>query len=171
MAFSNKFGSLVLTTGNKSEVAVGYCTLYGDMNGALAPLSDVYKTQVFELAKEANRRWNRIPERIFSKPPSAELRANQKDQDELPEYEVLDQILKLLIEEAFSIEEVLEKGFSKEDVEKVFDLYQRSEFKRYQMPVGLKISSKAFGIGRRMPVVEKFFKNQVERLNSANPHS
>lgn len=171
MAFSNKFGSLVLTTGNKSELAVGYCTLYGDMNGALAPLSDVYKTQVFELAKEANRRWNRIPERIFSKLPSAELRANQKDQDELPEYEVLDQILKLLIEEAFSIEEVLEKGFSKEDVEKVFDLYQRSEFKRYQMPVGLKISSKAFGIGRRMPVVEKFFKNQVERLNSANPHS
>jgi len=171
MAFSNKFGSLVLTTGNKSELAVGYCTLYGDMNGALAPLSDVYKTQVFELAKEANRRWNRIPERIFSKPPSAELRANQKDQDELPEYEVLDQILKLLIEEAFSIEEVLEKGFSKEDVEKVFDLYQRSEFKRYQMPVGLKISSKAFGIGRRMPVVEKFFKNQVEQLSSANPHS
>jgi NAD+ synthetase len=171
MALSNKFGSLVLTTGNKSELAVGYCTLYGDMNGALAPLSDVYKTQVVELAREANRRWNRIPDRIFIKAPSAELRPNQSDQDELPDYQVLDAILQLLVEQSLTYHEILAMGFQKTDIEKTLSLYQRSEFKRYQMPLGLKISSKAFGIGRRMPMVEKFFKNQIVTTSSPNLRS
>lgn len=157
MALSNKFGGLVLTTGNKSELAVGYCTLYGDMNGGLAPLSDVYKTQVYELGREANRRKARIPERMFTKPASAELRANQTDQDHLPPYEELDPLLKKMIEDFRSPHELIEEGHDKERVEAIFKLLRQSEFKRYQMPLGLKVSSKAFGLGRRVPLVHSYY--------------
>ncbi|PIR23657.1 MAG: NAD+ synthase [Deltaproteobacteria bacterium CG11_big_fil_rev_8_21_14_0_20_45_16] len=157
MAMSNKFGHLVLTTGNKSELAIGYCTLYGDMCGGLAPLADVYKMQVYELGHEANRRQERIPERVFSKPPTAELRENQKDQDTLPPYERLDEILKDVIENFLTREALIKKGHSKEEVEKTLKLLAANEYKRYQMPLGLKVSSKAFGIGRRVPLVHRFF--------------
>lgn len=157
MAFANKFGYLALASGNKSELAVGYCTLYGDMNGALAPLADVYKTQVYSLAREANRRAQRIPERIFQKAPSAELKFNQKDQDVLPEYELLDRILRLHLEEFKSQSEIVQTGIDEKEVQRVVRMLARSEFKRYQMPLGLKISSKAFGLGRRVPIVHRFF--------------
>jgi NAD+ synthetase len=157
MAMSNKFNDLLLTTGNKSELAVGYCTLYGDMNGGLAPLSDVYKTQVYELGREANRRHERISERTFSKPPTAELRENQTDQDHLPPYENLDAVLEDVVENFMIREELLEKGHNPEHVEKVMSFLSRNEYKRYQMPLGLKVTSKAFGVGRRMPLVQKFY--------------
>jgi len=157
MAMSNKFGYLLLTTGNKSELGVGYCTLYGDMCGGLAPLADVYKTQVYQLGREANRRWQRIPERVFTKAPTAELRENQTDQDLLPPYEELDKILKHIIEDFWSREQLLEKGFSEKTIDPVYQWLGRNEYKRYQMPLGLKVSSKAFGIGRRMPLVHHFF--------------
>ncbi len=157
MSLSNKFGHLLLTTGNKSELAVGYCTLYGDMCGGLAPLSDIYKTQVYDLAREANRRSQRIPESAFTKAPSAELRANQKDQDTLPPYERLDEILKLIIEKCQSKDELLAQGYPSEEITKILGWISRSEYKRNQMPLGLKISSKAFGIGRRVPLVQKFY--------------
>lgn len=157
MALSNKFGHLLLTTGNKSELAVGYCTLYGDMNGGLAPLSDVYKTQVYELSREANRRAQRIPERVFTKHPSAELRPDQRDQDTLPEYKRLDEILKLILEKFETKETIVKKGYETSEVEKIFKWISMNEFKRFQMPLGLKISSKAFGVGRRIPLVHRFF--------------
>ena len=157
MGMSNKFGHLVLTTGNKSELAVGYCTLYGDMCGGLAPLADVYKMQVYGLGREANRRQERIPERVFSKPPTAELRENQKDQDTLPPYERLDEILKDVIENFLTREALIKKGHPQEEVEKTLKLLAANEYKRYQMPLGLKVSSKAFGIGRRVPLVHRFF--------------
>lgn len=156
MAYSNKLGHLVLTTGNKSELATGYCTLYGDMNGGLAPLSDVYKMQVYELGREANKRRNRIPERVFQKPPSAELRENQTDQDFLPEYEKLDPILYSIIEEFKTGSDLLAEGHQLADVELVLSLFSKNEYKRFQMPLGLKVSSKAFGVGRRHPLVQKF---------------
>lgn len=156
MALSNKFNQLLLTTGNKSELAVGYCTLYGDMNGGLNPLSDVYKTQVYDLAREANRRKSRIPERMFTKAPSAELRENQKDEDTLLPYDLLDRILKLCIEEYCGPAELEAKGFRKDDIDFVLKAVQRNEYKRYQMPLGLKISQKAFGMGRRVPLVHRF---------------
>lgn len=156
MALSNKFGHLVLTTGNKSELSVGYCTLYGDMCGGLAPLADVYKTQVYELAREANRRSQRIPESVFEKAPTAELRPNQKDQDTLPPYERLDRILKLIVEDSLSPEEVIHRGFERIEVFKIFQWVGSSEYKRYQMPLGLKVSKKAFGVGRRIPLVQKY---------------
>lgn len=157
MAIANKFNTLVLTTGNKSELAVGYCTLYGDMCGALAPLADVYKTQVFELAREANRRGHQIPEAVFTKAPTAELRPNQTDQDILPPYVRLDQILKMILEDGRSDIEISKHGFQLEEVQQIFDWVGRNEYKRYQMPLGLKVSSKAFGIGRRIPVVNHYF--------------
>jgi NAD+ synthetase len=157
MALSNKFGNLLLTTGNKSELAVGYCTLYGDMCGGLAPLSDVYKTQVYALAREANRRWQRIPESVFTKAPTAELRPNQTDQDMLPPYERLDQILKGFIEDFLSPTDLVQRGLPEAEVNQVARWLGSSEYKRYQMPLGLKVSSKAFGIGRRMPLVQRFF--------------
>lgn len=157
MGLSNKFGHLVLTTGNKSEIAVGYCTLYGDMCGGLAPIADVYKTQVYELSREANRRWQRIPENVFTKAPTAELRADQTDQDTLPPYERLDQILSLAVESCRSENEIVAKGFDREEVQRIFKWISSSEHKRYQMSLGLKISSKAFGIGRRVPIVQKFY--------------
>jgi len=159
MALSNKFGHMLLTTGNKSELAVGYCTLYGDMNGGLAPLSDIYKTQVYELSREANRRQMRIPERVFTKAPTAELRPNQKDQDTLPEYHRLDEILKLILEKFETKEDLVKRGYGAAEVEKILKWISGNEFKRFQMPIGLKISSKAFGIGRRIPIVQRFFQN------------
>jgi NAD+ synthetase len=159
MALSNKLRALVLSTGNKSEYAVGYCTLYGDMAGALAVISDVPKTLVFKLAKCVNCRAGRslIPESTLSKPPSAELRPDQRDTDSLPEYEVLDQILEDYVEDLKTVKQIAaERGFDKELVLRIVRLIERSEFKRQQAPPGLKITEKAFGIGRRFPIAAKY---------------
>ncbi len=152
MALSNKFGYLVLSTGNKSELAVGYCTLYGDLAGGLAVLSDVSKTTVYKLAKYTKV----IPEEILIKPPSAELRAGQKDTDSLPPYEVLDPILQAYIEENKSREEIIARGFDASVVSEVAWKVDRNEYKRQQAPVGIKITSKAFGSGRRMPITNRY---------------
>jgi NAD+ synthase (glutamine-hydrolysing) len=127
------------------------------MNGGLAPLSDVYKTQVYELGREANLRMDRIPERIFSKAPSAELRSNQTDQDQLPSYEELDKMLKRIIEDFQSPEQLIQEGFDPDKVQQIYRLVRMSEFKRFQMPLGLKVSSKAFGLGRRVPLVHSYY--------------
>jgi NAD+ synthetase len=157
MALSNKFGSMVLSTGNKSEMAVGYCTLYGDMAGGLAMLSDVPKTMVYELAELINRERELIPRASIEKPPSAELRPNQKDQDSLPPYEILDQILKAYVEEVKSPEEIAQHcGFDIELVRSIANKVDRNEYKRRQAPPGLKITSRAFGLGRPFPIVQKF---------------
>lgn len=155
MALSNKFGNLVLATGNKSEMAVGYCTLYGDMVGGFAPLKDVYKTIVFELAKYRNSiaKTPVIPERVITRPPSAELRPDQKDQDSLPAYEILDSILYMYIEEDLSQDSIVAKGFDAEVVNKVIALVDRNEYKRRQGAIGPRISSRAFGRERRYPIV------------------
>ncbi|MEW5722968.1 MAG: NAD+ synthase [Thermodesulfobacteriota bacterium] len=153
MAFSNKFGHLVLSTGNKSELAMGYCTLYGDMSGGLAVLSDVPKTMVYDLAGLVNREREIIPRATIEKAPSAELRPNQTDQDTLPPYDLLDRILQLHVEEGFSSEEIIEKGFDPDTVRWVVRTINRNEYKRKQAPPGLKVTSKAFGMGRRMPLV------------------
>ncbi len=156
MAYSNKFGHLLLTTGNKSELAVGYCTLYGDMSGGLAVLSDVPKTRVYDLAKWINREREIIPNSSISKPPSAELRPNQTDQDTLPPYDILDEILRLSIEEHLSAREISERGFQRETVDWVLRKVRLNEYKRQQAAPGLKVTSKAFGFGRRMPVAQAF---------------
>jgi NAD+ synthase (glutamine-hydrolysing) len=157
MALSNKFGSLVLSTGNKSEMAVGYCTLYGDMAGGLAVISDVPKTMVYELAKFANRSVSRIPEPIFTKAPSAELRPNQTDQDSLPPYDVLDRILKGYVEDLLSPEEIAQRyDLPIVLVRAVALQVDRNEYKRKQAPPGLKVTSKAFSVGRRFPLAQKF---------------
>ena len=157
MALSNKFGSLVLSTGNKSEMAVGYCTLYGDMAGGLAVISDVPKTMVYELAKFANRSALRIPEPSFTKAPSAELRPNQTDQDSLPPYDVLDRILKGYVEDLLSPEEIAERYNSPIALVRSVALQvDRNEYKRKQAPPGLKVTSKAFSVGRRFPLAQKF---------------
>src|SRR5579863_4174765 len=157
MALSNKFGSMVLSTGNKSELAVGYCTLYGDMAGGLAMLSDVPKTMVYELANLINRDGELIPRASIEKPPSAELRPDQKDQDSLPPYDVLDAILKAYIEEVKSPEEIAaENGFDVDLVRSIARKVDRNEYKRRQAPPGLKITSRAFGLGRPFPIVQKF---------------
>lgn len=155
MGLSNKFGNLVLSTGNKSELAVGYCTLYGDMVGGFAVLKDVYKTIVFELAKYRNSISETpvIPERVITRPPSAELRPDQKDQDSLPAYDVLDAILYAYIEEDMSQDDIISKGFDKEVVEKVIHLVDRNEYKRRQGSIGPRISSRAFSRERRYPIV------------------
>lgn len=155
MALSNKFGNLVLSTGNKSELAVGYCTLYGDMVGGFAPLKDVYKSIVFELSKYRNSLEETpvIPERVITRPPSAELRPDQTDQDSLPAYDILDAILYLYLEEDASQAEIIEKGFDAEAVSKVIRLVDRNEYKRRQGAIGPRISSKAFGRERRYPIV------------------
>jgi NAD+ synthase/NAD+ synthase (glutamine-hydrolysing) len=156
MALSNKFGSLVLSTGNKSEVAVGYCTLYGDMAGGLAVISDVPKTMVYELARYANRKRELIPQEIFSKAPSAELRPNQRDQDTLPPYDVLDCILKAYVEDLSTPEEIAERyKFPLELVRSVARRVEQNEYKRKQAPPGLKVTSKAFSVGRRFPLAQK----------------
>ena len=152
MALSNKFGHVVLTTGNKSEMAVGYATLYGDMCGGFAPIKDVYKTLVYKLARYRNKIGEVIPERVLSRPPSAELRPDQKDSDSLPPYEVLDPILEAYVEQQLSIAEIAAKGFAAETVKRVAALVRRSEYKRRQAPPGPKISRRAFGRERRYPI-------------------
>ena len=158
MALSNKWGALVLTTGNKSELAVGYCTLYGDMCGGLAVISDLPKTLVYPLSRVANRRLgNAIPESVFEKPPSAELRPDQKDTDSLPPYEVLDQILKGYIEDGKSAAQIAEDdGFSLGLVKDIINKVDRNEYKRQQAAPGLKVTTKAFGMGRRFPIAQRF---------------
>ena len=156
MAASNKFGSLVLTTGNKSELAVGYCTLYGDMCGGLAVISDVPKTKVFELARWINRDGEIIPEATITKPPSAELRPDQKDEDSLPPYEVLDAILERYVVESQSVAEIVAGGFDEATVQRVVRLIDLNEYKRRQAAPGLKVTSKAFGVGRRIPVAQRY---------------
>ena len=156
MAASNKFGSLVLTTGNKSELAVGYCTLYGDMCGGLAVISDVPKTKVFELAHWINRDEVIIPEATITKPPSAELRPDQKDQDSLPPYEVLDAILERYVVESQSVSEIVTSGFEEATVQRIVRLIDLNEYKRRQAAPGLKVTSKAFGVGRRIPVAQRY---------------
>ena len=162
MALSNKFGTIVLTTGNKSEMATGYCTLYGDMAGGFAVIKDLVKTTVFELA-----RWRNlndpyqtcaapIPERIITRPPSAELRADQTDQDSLPPYDVLDAILERYMENDQSIESIIESGFERADVEKVTRLIKINEYKRRQAPVGIRVTHSSFGKDWRYPITSKF---------------
>jgi len=156
MAMSNKFGSLLLTTGNKSELGVGYCTLYGDMCGGLAVISDVPKTMVYQLAHWINREKEIIPVSSITKPPSAELRPDQRDQDSLPPYEILDAILDHYVVHARSLGEIVKLGFEEAVVQKVIRLIDLSEYKRRQAAPGLKVTSKAFGIGRRFPVAQKY---------------
>lgn len=157
MALSNKFGSLVLTTGNKSEMAVGYCTLYGDMCGALAVIADVFKTDVYRVARWINRNGVVIPVDSINKPPSAELRPDQKDQDSLPPYETLDEILQLYVVEHLSKEEIIQRGFSAAVVNDVINKVTFSEYKRRQAAPGLKVSPRAFGMGRRIPIAQRFY--------------
>ena len=157
MAISNKTNALVLTTGNKSEYAVGYCTLYGDMAGALAVISDVPKTMVYQLSHYVNSRGAVIPKGSIEKPPSAELRPNQKDADSLPPYEVLDRILEDYVEDLKTVKEIAqERGIDKKIVLKLVRMIERSEYKRQQAAIGLKITEKAFGVGRRFPVAAKY---------------
>ncbi|MEM8878327.1 MAG: NAD(+) synthase, partial [Pseudomonadota bacterium] len=165
MAISNKFGPMVVTTGNKSEVSVGYATLYGDMNGGFNPIKDLYKTQVYRLAAWRNE--NRpegclgpdgivIPENIITKAPTAELRPNQTDQDSLPPYDVLDAILEHLVEQETPIHAIVEEGYDKATVEKVEKLLYIAEYKRRQAAPGVKITAKNFGRDRRYPIVNRY---------------
>ncbi len=164
MALSNKFGHLVLSTGNKSELAVGYCTIYGDMAGGLAAISDVPKTMIYELARwmnsdyrsRAGREKEVIPSPTIEKPPSAELKPNQKDQDTLPPYEILDEILRLYVEENLSARDIIGRGFDEKTVRWVQRRVDLNEYKREQAAPGLKVTSRAFGLGRRMPIAQKY---------------
>lgn len=156
MALSNKFGALLLSTGNKSEMAVGYCTMYGDMSGGLAVLADVYKTKVYELAHYINREKEIIPKAIIDKAPSAELKPDQKDQDSLPPYDILDTILLELIEHGKSTSDVIAQGFERQTVEWIVRAVINNEYKRRQAPPGLKITEKAFGSGRRFPIAARY---------------
>jgi len=156
MALSNKFGHLLLTTGNKSEMAVGYCTLYGDMSGGLAVISDVPKQLVYQLAAYVNKDKEIIPARIITKAPSAELKPDQTDQDDLPPYEVLDQVLELHLEEGLGGNEIVARGFDQSMVNDILRRVRINEYKRKQAPMGLKVTSKAFGFGRRYPNVQNY---------------
>ena len=156
MAASNKFGALVLTTGNKSELAVGYCTLYGDMCGGLAVISDVPKTKVYDLANWINRDREVIPYSTIDKPPSAELRPDQKDEDSLPPYEILDAILEKYVVESQSVDQIVAAGFDEQTVGRIARLIDLNEYKRRQAAPGLKVTSKAFGVGRRIPVAQRY---------------
>jgi NAD+ synthetase len=156
MALSNKDGSLLLSTGNKSEIAVGYCTLYGDMSGGLAVISDAPKLLVYKLARYINRNKEIIPKSIIEKPPSAELAPNQLDQDDLPPYEILDAILKAYLEQNLSVVEIIALGFDRQVVQDVVKRIRINEYKRKQAPLGLKVSSKAFGYGRRYPTAQNY---------------
>ena len=164
MALSNKFGHLLLTTGNKSELAVGYCTIYGDMAGGLAVISDVPKTAVYELARWINsdysscagRKGELIPRSTIDKPPSAELKPNQTDQDTLPPYKVLDEILRLYVEENLSVRDIIAYGFDEKTVRWVQRRVDLNEYKREQAAPGLKVTTRAFGVGRRMPIAQKY---------------
>jgi NAD+ synthetase len=156
MALSNKFGWLVLTTGNKSELATGYCTLYGDMCGGLAVLSDIPKTLVYALSRHANRHRMVIPDRVFTKAPTAELRPNQTDQDTLPPYDVLDGILARYVERDEDPARIVRAGFDPATVARVVRMVDRNEYKRRQMPPGLKVTPRAFGYGRRLPIAQRY---------------
>jgi NAD+ synthase (glutamine-hydrolysing) len=162
MALSNKFGSIVLTTGNKSEMATGYCTLYGDMAGGFAVIKDVLKTVVFRLARWRNANdpygtcANPIPERIITRPPSAELRPDQVDQDSLPPYEILDGILSRYMENDVGVEDIVAEGFDRAVVERVARLVRINEYKRRQSPVGVRVSHRGFGKDWRYPITDKF---------------
>jgi NAD+ synthase (glutamine-hydrolysing) len=163
MGFSNKFNSMLLTTGNKSELAMGYCTLYGDMNGALGPIGDVFKTEVFALCRRINERAlaaggrTIIPQAIIDKPPSAELRPNQKDQDSLPPYEILDKILRCYLYDNLAKDEIAKQGWDEELAGRIIHTVARAEFKRRQAPPVLKVSPRAFGMGRRMPIARAVY--------------
>ena len=174
MAISNKFGHMLLNTGNKSETAVGYCTLYGDMAGGLGVISDLYKTEVYEMCRWLNEKFYQkevIPNSIIEKEPSAELRPDQKDSDSLPDYGTLDSILQYYLEEQASREEIIARGFEESLVDRVLSLVDRTEHKRYQAAPGLKLSAKAFGVGRRWPIVQQWtgtekYLTRNERVNS-----
>jgi NAD+ synthase (glutamine-hydrolysing) len=158
MALSNKTGAIVLTTGNKSEMATGYCTLYGDMAGGFAVIKDVAKTLVYRLARWRNVQPGGpvIPVRIITRAPSAELRPNQTDQDSLPPYDVLDAILALYMEQDRSVQDIIDQGFSPDDVERVTRLIKINEYKRRQAPVGIRITHRAFGRDWRYPITSRF---------------
>jgi NAD+ synthetase len=156
MSMSNKFGHLLLTTGNKSELAVGYCTIYGDMCGGLAVISDLPKLRVYEVSRWINREREIIPWSSIEKPPSAELRPDQKDQDTLPPYEILDGILELLVEQHLSVREVVERGYAEDTVRWIAQKIDINEWKRHQAAPGLRVTTKAFGVGRRVPIVHRF---------------
>jgi NAD+ synthetase len=157
MAISNKYGHLLLSTGNKSELAVGYTTLYGDACGGLAVISDVPKTMVYELAVHMNQQREIIPPSSITKPPSAELRPGQKDADSLPPYEILDPILTAYIEDNLTVEQIVKKTKADEGlISDILRKVDRNEYKRKQLPIGLKITSKAFGFGRRMPIAQQY---------------
>lgn len=156
MALSNKFGHILLNTSNKSEIAVGYGTLYGDMCGGISVIGDLYKTDVYELAMHLNRSRTLIPENIINKPPSAELRPDQKDTDTLPEYDIIDKILYEYIERQQGFDRILGKGFDKEIVSRVLGMVNRNEYKRFQFAPVLRVSPKCFGLGRRMPLVARY---------------
>ena len=156
MAMSNKSGYLVLTTGNKSETAVGYSTLYGDTAGGFAVLKDVPKTLVYELANYRNSISRIIPKRIIDKAPSAELAPNQKDTDSLPEYQVLDEIIHLYVEKDTSLASIVDKGFDEKIVKKIITLIDKSEYKRRQAPPGVRITDRGFGKDRRYPITNRF---------------
>jgi NAD+ synthetase len=155
MAWSNRTGAMVVSTGNKSELAVGYCTLYGDMCGGLALIGDVYKTMVYRIARWLNREREVIPLSTIEKPPSAELRPNQTDQDSLPPYDVLDDILQRYVERHQTANEIVAAGFEPATVERVLRLVRIAEFKRKQAAPGLKVTDRAFGTGWRMPIAAK----------------
>jgi NAD+ synthase (glutamine-hydrolysing) len=159
MALSNKFNMLLLTTGNKSELSMGYCTLYGDMNGGLAVISDVPKTSVYDLARFINKDREVIPDASLTKPPSAELRPNQTDQDSLPPYEELDAIVEAYVEEGLDVEDIAARGHSPDLVKKILTTIDRNEYKRRQAAPGLRITPKAFGIGRRLPIARADFRD------------
>jgi NAD+ synthetase len=156
MALSNKHGHLVLSTGNKSELAVGYCTLYGDMAGGLAVINDLPKTTVYAVSRHVNREREIIPAACLTKPPSAELKPDQTDQDTLPPYEVLDPILEAAIEESLPAEEIVDRGFDPAIVERVFGMIRANEYKRQQAAPGLRVTGKAFGVGRRYPIAARY---------------
>jgi NAD+ synthase (glutamine-hydrolysing) len=167
MALSNKFGSLLLTTGNKSELAVGYCTLYGDMCGGLAVISDVPKTMIYRISKWINREKEIIPAASITKPPSAELRPNQTDQDSLPPYDTLDAILDAYVVQGKAASEIVEAGFDEEMVRKVIRLIDLNEYKRRQAAPGLKVTSKAFGMGRRIPIAQRYWEKPAATMAKA----
>ncbi|MGY8796005.1 MAG: NAD(+) synthase, partial [Woeseiales bacterium] len=156
MSISNKSGRMLLTTGNKSEMAVGYATLYGDMAGGFAPIKDCSKTLVYQLARYRNMVSEVIPERVITRPPSAELRPNQKDTDSLPDYDVLDPILQAFIERDLSVADIVADGYDKDVVVRVLELVKRTEFKRRQAPPGIRISSRAFGRDWRYPITSRY---------------
>jgi NAD+ synthase (glutamine-hydrolysing) len=156
MAISNKTGRMLLSTGNKSEMAVGYATLYGDMAGGFSPIKDCSKTLVYRLARYRNSISEVIPPRVIARPPSAELRPNQRDSDTLPPYDVLDPILSAFIEEDLSVNEITQRGFDREVVTRVLELVKRSEYKRRQAPPGIRISGRAFGRDWRYPITSQY---------------